>query len=164
MATELAPFLKPLYDEIVNDPEGHGYAAMTAAELKAYLEAPRYMTLMEHAASRFTDRTLADMWGPDRVSTLLDILDQQAAAGDKKVALFLKLLRDGAAGGVSAGSDKTRIEIDNFVTSGLITAAEGAELKALGERWTSILDRIGFRYKTVSEAWINLIRTVASGG
>lgn len=151
-----APFLKALADELANDPLGRGYASMTDAQAAADLNEKRYTRANDTDNARITDRTLVALFGLDRAHQILTSF-QNIAASDAKAAWILEMLKDRASGGVSMALSDAAAFVDQMVTAGVLTQAEGDTLKGLGTVQYSRAEELGY-INGVTEAWVRTVR------
>jgi hypothetical protein len=117
------------------------YTALSDSDAADALNA---QTLDVLTSYRVTIRTLFAEIGPAPTGTMVAKLEAAAAAGNKVVALALDMLKTYETdGGLDIGHAATRAAIDGLVTAGVLTADEGASVKALAVRKTSRREQLG---------------------
>lgn len=139
---ELNASLYALKQEIFADPSGRGYADMTAAQIAADLNDPRYVATVERMIS---ERTLFAIFGPDAATQMLDAMETMSLRKMKRV---YQMLTDVASGGVDVSVAESGGLLGALVAGGVLTAEQSATIKALAERRTSRAQQIGYNELT----------------
>lgn len=130
--------LRKLQTEYRTDPEGRGYAGMTAEQILADLTEKRYTKTVE---AWITDRWLDAKVGLTRAAEIMTTLQ---AANTPLTDRAYELLRDRASGGLNVGEKTTLDAIDALAQAGIIDAAEAAMVKAEGQKKESRADQVGY--------------------
>jgi hypothetical protein len=150
-----------LITEIQTDPLSRGYTGMSDAALFASLSA---LDRTEIVPSPATELTVMDAFAkangdPAGAETCLDKLTT-AASGNPLLARALAWTKPGAPG-LDMGNPAVRAMIDSLTAANVITSAEQAILKSIGERKISRLQELNCGDVSESEvSW----RRAALGG
>jgi hypothetical protein len=126
-----------LQTELSTDPLARGYATMNADQTLASLTAVNRPMVIERV---ITDRTLYSALGPAEAEAILTKL-ATAGASDATVNRALGWIsqRDG----FNIGDPVAQAMVDQLVTNGVFTAAEGASIKGLAIVTKSRADELG---------------------
>ena len=127
-----------LRDELVKDPLGRGYAAMSDEQGAASLNNPD-RTVIEQ--TMVTAKDLMARMDPGAAATILQKLE--SAAATNAVVKWIMSFITGGGEGIDLGHANTRAQIDALVAAGVLTATEGASLKALAQRTVSRAEELG---------------------
>lgn len=114
------------------------YATMADAEAAAALNTPSVTVTRE---TMISERGLYARLGPVMAEEILQRLD--LAAPSNAVIARVRSWLAPAAGGIDLGLDATRAQIDVLVAATVLTAEQGAAIKALGEYLVSPAEAAG---------------------
>ena len=122
----------------MSDPLSRGYVGMTDEQVAASLNNPD-RTVIEQ--TMVTAKDLMARMDPGAAATILQKLES-AAASDAVVKWIMSFITGGGEG-IDLGHANTRAQIDALVAAGVLTATEGASLKALAQRTVSRAEELG---------------------
>ena len=124
--------------ELGSDPLGRGYAGMTDEQVAASLNAKDRKVVQQ---TMVTAKELMARMEPNAAASILQKLESASATNN--VVKWIMSFLTGAGEGIDVGHANTRAQIEALVAAGVLTATEGASLKALAERTVSRAEELG---------------------
>ena len=147
---EIARFLIPLKNEILNDPEDYGYSAMTDQEVADILNDKNIVKYILFPISEVHDWASAKR-----------LFKKFADAGKLDTDLYkeMEFLFRGKQEAVNFSAQAANEMLDDLITEGIITLDDKNELIEKGKQYLSRAEEIGFA-KTVTAEWVARCREV----
>jgi len=127
-----------LRGEVLSDPLARGYASMTDEQVAASLNTKDRQVVQ---LTLVTAKELMARMDPSVAAGILQKLESEAA--NNPVVKWIMSFITGGGEGIDLGHANTRAQIDALVAAGVLTATEGASLKALAERTVSRAEELG---------------------
>jgi len=127
-----------LRGEVLSDPLARGYASMTDEQVAASLNTKDRQVVQP---TLVTAKELMARMDPSVAAGILQKLESEAA--NNPVVKWIMSFITGGGEGIDLGHVNTRAQIDALVAAGVLTATEGASLKALAERTVSRAEELG---------------------
>ena len=127
-----------LRSELADDPLSRGYSSMTDDQVASSLNAKDRNIVQP---TLVTAKELMAMVDPTTAASILQKLEAEAA--NNAVVKWIMSFITGGGDGIDLGHANTRAQIDALVAAGVLTATEGASLKALAQRTVSRAEELG---------------------
>lgn len=126
-----------LKNELVNDPLGIGYSALTDADASVALNAKNRVVVEETFVNA---KTVMATLGATAGATFLDAL-ASAAASNRAISWAMDFIKSDS--GIDVGNTETRNMLDSLVAANVLNSADVATVKSLAEKTVSRGEELG---------------------